>query len=129
MRHKTSGAIEKHDAVASKPLYQSWSLNGLVRLIKRAYALLVKSSRGVPDAVALAAGRRITSPRYCESVQIQREARRAELYARRRLDRAGHVAGEPCILSDRSRCGDGAADRFLEDGLRGQCDTCKRENT
>jgi len=86
-------------------------LNGFIRLVHESDTVLI----GYPTA--LATGRRITLTGYGETIKIERKAGCAELYARCRIDRTGHITGEPCVLSDRPRCRDRAADGFLENGL------------
>src|SRR5262249_44445587 len=117
VHYKTSAAITKVDAGRSKPLHQTRSLNGQVTLTNGKYAIFVSSPCDIPSLRPLAAGRGITLSGNCESVQIERKAGCAELYARCCIDCTGHITGEPCVLSDRPRCRDRAADGFLENGL------------
>src|SRR5262245_32472885 len=117
MGDKTPGTADEHDAMAAKPLHQPRPLNCLITLVDRSDAVLIEADRGIPNASALTPSRWITLPRYCESSQIQRKARCAELYTRRRIDCTGHIAGKPCVLSYCPRCRDRAADGFLENGL------------
>src|SRR5438093_3408069 len=80
---KVPRTVEKEDAIRSKPLHETRTLNRFILLITD------KDTPLTDDAAALASGRGVTLAGDCESVQIQREARCAELDARRRMDRAG----------------------------------------
>src|SRR3989442_7419905 len=121
-RYKIPRTVEKEDAVRFKSLHETRTLNRFILLITDKDAALTD------DAAALASGRGITLPGDCESIQIEREPRRAELYTRRRIDCAGHIAGEPCVLTDHPRRGDRAADGFFQTGLWRRRYTGKRRN-
>ena len=112
-RDKVPCTVEKENAVRFKPLHETRTLNGFILLIANQDAPLSG------DPAALASGRGITLAGYSKSIQIERKARCTKLYTGGRIDCAGHIARQPSVLSDRSRCRDRAADRFLKDGLLG----------